>query len=156
MAVAVGKAALGAAAAEAAEASFDSAVAGDRPPVGHSLDMAIAPAAAAAEAAAKAKAAEAAGAATSTPRPRGRGVATLPTGTAPLPRAPPSELLAQTRHAARGAAPPLNFASARIASAQLQAQLHAQLHAQLQAPPPAKTDAPPEDRLVSHAPAAAV
>lgn len=154
MAVAVGKAALGAAAAETAEASFDSAVAGDRRPVGHSLDMASAPAPApAAEAAAAAKAAKAAA---TTPRPRGRGVATLPTGTAPSPRAPPSQLLAQTRPAARGQAPPLNFASAKIASAQLQAQLHAQLHAQLQAPSPTKTDAPPDDRLVSHAPAAAV
>jgi hypothetical protein len=118
--------------------------------VGHSTDTASAAAAASVAAAA---ASVAAAVAATTPRPRWRGVVTLPAGAASSPIAPPSELLARTRQVARGPAPPPNFPSAKIASAQLQAQLHAQL----QAPPsPVKTDAPPDRRVVSHAPAAAL
>ena len=113
MAVAVGKAALGAAV-EAAETSFNSS------------------------------AAAVAAAATTTPRLRWRGVVTLPAGAASSPIAPPSKLLARTLQAARGPAPPPNFASAKIASAQLQAQLHAQLQAPSS---PVKTDAPPDGRV---------
>ena len=94
-----------------------------------------------------------AAAAAATPRPRWKGVVTLPAAAASSPIAPPSELLARTRQVPRGPAPPPKFACAKIASAQLQAQLHAQLHAPRS---PVKTDAPPDGRVVSDAPAAAV